>query len=180
MSRPRFMVFKLNDLKLPFIMFLLVVAAFSFFLSKGDRSQETFTPDTGYQDGLYIANMAFSDANIDVVVTVAQNEIVSIALDHFDDTERILYQDLSNSIVFVNDYITATQSLELPSDSIITPSTTILMDAVAIALSNDENAQLKTTYQTPLLEQINDEAHVLEDLETALEDNETSDEEPTK
>ena len=158
MSRPKFMVFKLNDLKIPFIMLLVVIAAFSFFMLKGSNdTAPTFAPDNSYVDGKYIANISFTDADMDLVVEIKDKQITSIALDGFDETERTLYSGLNESISFVNDYITSTQSTELPETSNVSASTSILMDAVKIALSEENNAVLTTTYEVPLLEAITEE-----------------------
>ena len=158
MSRPKFMVFKLNDLKIPFIMLLVVIAAFSFFMLKGSNdTAPTFAPDNSYEDGMYIANISFTDADMDLVVEIKDKQITSIALDGFDETERALYSGLNESISFVNDYITSTQSTELPETSNVSASTSILMDAVKIALSEESNAVLTTTYEVPLLEAITEE-----------------------
>lgn len=159
MSRPKFMVFKLNDLKVPFIMLLVVIAAFSFFMLKGSNdAAPTFAPDNSYVDGKYIANISFTDADMNLVVEIKDKQITSIALDGFDETERTLYSGLNESISFVNDYITSTQSTELPETSNVSASTSILMDAVKIALSEENNAVLTTTYEVPLLDAITEDA----------------------
>lgn len=174
MSRPKFMVVKLSDLKIPFFMLLAVVAAFSFFMLTNKDKEATFSEATGgYQDGMYIANLAFADASMDVVVNVAKSQITSITLDGFDETERTLYSDLVNSIAFVNDYVTATQSLELPTDSTISASTSILMSAVSIALSDDAEATIKTTYQVPLLEELTPDTGMMPVDEISVEDDST-------
>lgn len=173
MSSPKFMVFKLSDLKLPALLLLVVIAAFSFFMLTNSDKQATFAPETGYKDGLYVANLAFADANLDVVVNVASNQITSITLDGFDENERTLYNDLNDSIAFVNDYVTATQSLQLPADSNITASTGILMDAISVALSDNENATIKTTYQVPLLEELTNGSGILPTEEISLEEETT-------
>lgn len=173
MSRPKFMVFKLSDLKIPVIMLLVVIAAFSYFMLTNNDKEATFAPDTSYEDGMYIANLAFADANLDVVVNVAKNQITSITLDGFDENERTLYQDLNDSITFVNDYVTATQSLQLPADSTITASTSLLMDAITVALSDDQDATIKTTYQVPLLEELTNNSSLMPADEISLEDDTT-------
>lgn len=157
MSHPRFMVFKLQDLKIPFIMLLVAVAAFTVFMLTGNDSTATFAPDNSYEDGMYIANIAFTDADMDLVVEVKDKQIKSISLEGFDETERTLYKDINANISFINDYITSTQSIELPETSNISASTSILMDAVRVALSEDKNAVLTTTYEVPLLEAITEE-----------------------
>lgn len=158
MSGPKFMVFKLKDLRIPFIMLVVAVVAFSFFMLKGSNdATPTFAPDNSYEDGMYIANIAFTDADMDLVVEIKDKQIASIALEGFDEAERMLYSDLNDSISFVNDYITSTQSVELPDASNVTASTSILMDAVKIALSEKNDAVLTTTYEVPLLEAITEE-----------------------
>lgn len=157
MSGPKFMVFKLNDLKIPVIMLLVAIVAFTVFMWSGNDVAATFAPDDSYADGMYIANIAFTDADMDVVVEVKDKQITSISLDGFDETERTLYKDINSSVSFVNDYITSTQSVELPETSNISASTSILMDAVRVALSEDNKAMLTTTYEVPLLEAITEE-----------------------
>lgn len=158
MSSPKFMVFKLNDLKIPFIMLLVVIAAFSFFILKDSNDvTPTFAPDNSYEDGKYIANISFTDADMDLVVEIKDKQITSIFLDGFDEMERTLYSGLNESISFVNDYITSTQSTDLPEASNISASTSILMDAVKVALSEENNAVITTTYEVPLLESMTED-----------------------
>lgn len=157
MSGPKFMVFKLSDLKIPVIMLLVAIVAFTVFMWSGNDVAATFAPDDSYADGMYIANIAFTDADMDVVVEVKDKQIISISLDGFDETERTLYKDINSSVSFVNDYITSTQSVDLPETSNISASTSILMDAVRVALSEDNKAVLTTTYEVPLLEAITEE-----------------------
>ena len=157
MSHPKFLVFKLQDLKIPFIMLVVAVVAFSVFMLSSDDTTATFAPDDSYEDGMYIANIAFTDADMDLVVEVKDKRIKSISLDGFDETERTLYKDLNESIPFVNDYVTSTQSLDLPETSTISASTSILMDAIKIALSDNKDAVLTTSYEVPLLEAITEE-----------------------
>lgn len=157
MSHPKFLVFKLQDLKIPFIMLAVAVVAFSVFMLSSDDTTATFAPDDSYEDGMYIANIAFTDADMDLVVEVKDKQIKSISLDGFDETGRTLYKDLNESIPFVNDYVTSTQSLDLPETSTISASTSILMDAIKIALSDNKDAVLTTSYEVPLLEAITEE-----------------------
>lgn len=157
MSHPKFLVFKLQDLKIPFIMLAVAVVAFSVFMLSGDDTTATFAPGDSYEDGMYIANIAFTDADMDLVVEVKDKQIKSISLDGFNETERTLYKDLNESIPFVNDYVTSTQSLDLPETSTISASTSILMDAIKIALSDNKDAVLTTSYEVPLLEAITEE-----------------------
>lgn len=180
MSHPRFMVFKLQDLKIPFIMLLVAVAAFTVFLLTGNDSTATFAPDDSYEDGMYIANIAFTDADMDLVVEVKDKQIKSISLEGFDETERTLYKDINANISFINDYITSTQSIELPDTSNISASTSILMDAVRVALSEDKNAVLTTTYEVPLLEAITEETAEDEALESEKPSEEALQEEDTE
>lgn len=138
-------------------MLVVAVVAFSVFMLSSDDTTATFAPDDSYEDGMYIANIAFTDADMDLVVEVKDKQIKSISLDGFDETERTLYKDLNESIPFVNDYVTSTQSLDLPETSTISASTSILMDAIKIALSDNKDAVLTTSYEVPLLEAITEE-----------------------
>lgn len=164
MSSPKFMVLKLRDLKLPGIVLLVAIAAFAFFMMRGDGdAAETFSPSDTYEDGKYIASITLSDAEMDLVVNVKDNMIASISLDGFDENERVVYEDLNYSISFVNDYVTSTQSLELPETDNISYSTNLLMDAVRVALSDNAGETLTTTYQEPLLENLSAETNVVTD-----------------
>ncbi|MGL4363422.1 MAG: hypothetical protein ACRCSG_09215 [Cellulosilyticaceae bacterium] len=160
MSRSKFMVVKLSDLKVPFFILVLVIAAFSIFMLKNNDAEATFAGENNYKDGLYIANLAFADADLDVVVNVADQKIIDVALSDFDETEQTLYKDLADSIDFINAYVTNTQSIELPTDIELTASTGILMDAVSIALSEQADATLKTSYQLPILEELTADSEV--------------------
>ena len=151
MSRPRFLVVKLKDLRLPLIMVMIAVAAVAFFMYTKKPATETFAPSESYEDGLYIASLSLTDAYFDVVVSVEDRQITSIQLDNIDEMEMAIYPGLLASISFLNDYVTTTQSLELPAADSLSVSTMLLMDAVQVALSDDPNATLTTRYQNPTL-----------------------------
>lgn len=146
MSNPKFLVFKLKDLRIPALILLIVVALFIFLLFK-NKTTTTFAPSTGYDDGKYIAGITLPDADMDLVVEVKDNNIVSVSLSGLDETSSALYKDLLSSIDYVNTYVTATQSLELPQNGNTSTATMLLMDAVKVALSDDANASLSTTYE---------------------------------
>ena len=146
MSNPKFLVFKLKDLRIPALILLIVVALFVFLLFK-NKTTTTFAPSNGYDDGKYIAGITLSDADMDLVVEVKDNNIVSISLSGLDETSSSLYKDLLSSIDYINTYVTATQSLELPQNGNTSTATMLLMDAVKVALSDDANASLSTTYE---------------------------------
>ncbi|MEG0012831.1 MAG: hypothetical protein RR618_00900 [Cellulosilyticaceae bacterium] len=169
MSKPRFMVLKLRDLKLPGIVLLVAIAAFAFFMMRGNGdAAETFSPADTYEDGKYIASITLSDAVMDLVVDVKDNMISSIALNGFDENERTVYGALNDSISFVNDYVTSTQSLELPETDNISYSTSLLMDAVRVALSDNDDETITTTYQAPLLENLSADTNVVTDPQTEV------------
>jgi uncharacterized protein with FMN-binding domain len=149
MSRPRFMVFKLKELRLPLIMVMIAVAAVVFFMYANKPATETFAPSNTHEDGVYIASLSLTDAYFDVVVNVEDSLITSIALENIDENEMSIYPELASSISFLNDYVTATQSLELPGADNLSVSTVLLMDAVQVALSDDPEAMLTTTYLNP-------------------------------
>lgn len=179
MSSPKFVVLKLRDLKLPGIMLLIAIAAFAFFMmsGKGDATAETFAPADSYEDGTYIASISLSDAEMDLVVNVKDHMIESISLDGFDENEKVIYEDLNYSISFVNDYVTSTQSLELPETNNITYSTSLLLDAVRVALSDDSDATVTSTYQAPLLENLSTDQNIVTDPQAELAEDDMMNEE---
>ena len=161
MSSPKFMVIKLKDLRIPILIFLVVVALFVFLLVK-TKTTQTFAPSDAYQDGKYIAGITLSDAQMDLVVQVKDHTISSITLSGLDESSTTLYKDLVSGIDYVNTYITTTQSLELPSNATTSPATDMLMDAVKVALSDNANASITSTYEkldlTPQAESTTDTA----------------------
>ena len=146
MSSPKFMVIKLKDLRIPILIFLVVIALFVFLLIK-NKTTQTFAPSDNYQDGKYIAGIALSDANMDLVVQVKDHAITSVSLSGLDETSTTLYKDLVSGIDYVNTYVTTTQSLELPANANTSPATNMLMDAVKVALSDNDSASITSTYQ---------------------------------
>ena len=146
MSSPKFLVFKLKDLRIPALALLVLIALFAFLIIK-NKTTQTFAPSTGYEDGQYIAGITLSDADMDLVVEVKEHNIVSISLSGLDETSSLLYKDLITGIDYINTYVTATQSLELPENGNTTTATMLLMDAVKVALSDDAHASLNTTYE---------------------------------
>ena len=146
MSSPKLLVFKLKDLRIPALVLLVLIALFAFLIVK-NKTTQTFAPSNGYEDGQYIAGITLSDADMDLVVEVKDHNIVSISLSGLDETSSSLYKDLITGIDYINTYVTATQSLELPESGNTTTATMLLMDAVKVALSDDANASLNTTYE---------------------------------
>ncbi len=147
MSNPRFMVFKLKDLKIPLIIVLIAVALLVFLLFRNKDAAQTFAPSDTYQDGKYIAGISLSDAEMDLIVEVQDNKITSVALAGLDEKTSMLYKDLAYGIDYVNTYVTATQSLELPQNTSASAAAYLLMDAVKVALSDDKNTQITSTYE---------------------------------
>ena len=148
MSNPKFMVFRLKDLKIPLIILLIAAALFVFLLFKNKNATQTFAPSDTYQDGKYIAGISLSDAEMDLIVEVEGSKITSVSLEGLDEKTSALYKDLAYGIDYVNTYVTATQSLELPEATNTSAATHMLMDAVKVALSNEKNAQISSTYES--------------------------------
>lgn len=146
MASPKFLVFKLKDLRIPALILLVVVALFIFLIFK-NKTTQTFAPSDGYQDGKYIAGITLSDADMDLVVEVQDSSIASISLAGLDESSSILYKDLISGVNYINTYVVATQSLQLPQNGNTTTATMLLMDAVKVALSDDANASISTTYE---------------------------------
>ncbi|WP_305768046.1 hypothetical protein [Candidatus Epulonipiscium viviparus] len=158
MSRHKFIVVKLQEWKVPAVMVGVAALCFASYVqitenkASSANAVEAFSPLYTYEDGVYIANLAFANANMNLVVNVVDEVIVSVSLEDFDESERLLYSDLNNSIAFVNNYVVSTQSIEITDQNTISTATSILMDGVAVALSKQREATLNTTYQSPLLE----------------------------
>lgn len=147
MSSPKFMVVKLKDLRIPVLILLIAVILFVFLLFRNKSNvTQTFSTSDTYQDGKYIAGILLSDAEMDLIVEVKNHEITSISLSGLDESSSFLYQDLISGIDYVNTYVTATQSLELPQTTNTSSATLMLMDAVKVALS-EETTPLSATYQ---------------------------------
>ena len=146
MASPKFFVFKLKDLRIPALILLVVVALFIFLIFK-NKTTQTFAPSDGYQDGKYIAGITLSDADMDLVVEVQDSSIVSVSLSGLDESSSILYKDLISGVNYINTYVVATQSLQLPQNGNTTTATMLLMDAIKVALSDDANTSISTTYE---------------------------------
>ena len=158
MSQSKIMVLKMKDLQLPVIMLLVALAVFTYllFTNKSPTVEETFSSATMYEDGQYTANISLADADLDLVVEVKNHQITSVWLEHFTDSERAIYKDLDSTISFISDYVLSTQSVELPSTENLSTASVLLMNAVKVALSEDENATYTTTYQAPVVEAVSD------------------------
>lgn len=147
MSSPKFFVFKLKDLKIPVLIILAAILLLIFLLFRNKASAQTFAPSDTYQDGRYIAGISLADTTMDLIVQVTDGQITSVSLNGLADSSTSLYDDLVSGIDYVNTYVTATQSIELPANATTSPATNMLMDAVKVALSDDANAQVLSTYE---------------------------------
>ena len=146
MSSPKFLVFKLKDLRIPFLIILVVIALLVFLLVRGKTTQ-TFAPSDAYQDGKYIAGITLTDADLDLVVEVKDQAIASITLSGLETSSTSLYKDLVSGVDYVNTYVTTTQSLELPTNANTSAATMLLMDAVKVALADDMSTSITSTYE---------------------------------
>ncbi len=177
MSNPKFVVFKLKDLRIPFIILLIALALFIFLLFRNKDATQTFAPSDTYQNGKYIAGISLSDAEMDLIVEVKDSKIASISLAGLDEKTSILYKDLAYGIDYVNTYVTATQSLELPVNTKTSAATHLLMDAVKVALSDDESTQITSTYEKLNLTNTDASANISPDeLNTDADADATADE----
>ncbi len=147
MSSPKFLVFKLKDLKIPVLIILVAILLLIFLLFKNKTSAQTFAPSDTYQDGQYIAGISLADTTMDLIVQVKNGEFSSVSLSGLTEGSTELYNELVSGIDYVNTYVTATQSIELPTNATTSPATNMLMDAVKIALSDDAHAQILSTYE---------------------------------
>lgn len=150
MSSPKFMVFKLKDLKIPVLIFGVVVALLLVLFIRSKTTQ-TFVPTSlaGVpQDGKYISHISVDDLEFDLVVEVANNEFESVSLEGLDPSSTPFTTALANSIDYVNTFIVTSQNTMLPTNTASTPTVDMLFDAVHIALSEDKDASKITKYET--------------------------------
>lgn len=164
MSSPKFMVFKLKDLRIPIFILLAAIAVFLFVVFRNSSASQTFAPSDGHKDGKYIAGISLTDAELDLVVVIENNKIVSVDLENFDAKEATLYKDLETGVDYVHNYVTATQSLDFPVNAAVPEAAMLLMDAVKVALSQDENATLTTSYQKVSTESLDSSIAIEDDL----------------
>ena len=150
MSSPKFMVFKLKDLKIPVLIFAVVVALLLVLFLR-NKTTQTFAPTSlaGIpQDGKYISHILVDDLEFDLIVEVANNEFESISLDGLDSNSTPFTNALTNSVDYVNTYIVTSQNTMLPTNTASTPTVDMLFDAVHIALSEEKDASKMTKYET--------------------------------
>ncbi len=149
MSSPKFMVFKLKDLKIPVLIFAVVIALLVVLFLK-DKSTQTMAPmslGNSYQDGRYMSHISVNELEFDLVVEIMNNEFESVSLEGLDSSSTPFTQSLTDGIDYVNTYVVTSQNTILPTNTTSTPTVDMLFDAIHIALSEEENATIMTKYE---------------------------------
>ncbi len=135
MSKPKFMVFKLKDLWIPVIVTILAIVMVVFFISKLTATKTTFSPDQGFNDGLYLAEISLDNADFNVAVSIHKNAIKSIELRNMDEQAKLMYPLFEPSIAYINEQVTKTQSLEIEEFAQGKETAAFLMSAIKDALA---------------------------------------------
>lgn len=173
MSKPKFMVFKLKDLWVPIIVTVFAIALVVFFISKITATKATFSPDQGFNDGLYVAEISLDNAEFNVAVSVHKNSIKSVELRNMDEDAKLMYPLFEPSMAYINDQITKTQSLEIEEFAEAKETAAFLMSAVRDALSlSDETVNAPVDH----LETDNTDDYIITDpMDDSVDNPEMSD-----
>ena len=173
MSKPKFMVFKLKDLWVPIIVTVFAIVLVVFFISKITATKATFSPDQGFNDGLYVAEISLDNAEFNVAVSVHKNSIKSVELRNMDEEAKLMYPLFEPSIAYINEQITKTQSLEIEEFAQAKETAAFLMSAVRDALSlSDETVKAPVDH----LENDNTDDYIITDpMDDSVDNPEMSD-----
>ena len=138
MSKPKFMVFKLKDLWVPVIVTIFAIIMVVFFISKLTATKATFSPDQGFSDGLYLAEISLDNAEFNVAVSIHKNSIKSVELRNMTEDAKLMYPLFEPSMAYINDQVTKTQSLDISEFAQAKETAAFLMDAIRDALALPE------------------------------------------
>lgn len=138
MAKPKFMVFKLKDLWLPVIVTIFAIIMVVFFISKLTATKATFSPDQGFNDGLYVAEISLDNADFNVAVSIHKNAIKSVELQNMNEDAKLMYPLFEPSMAYINEQVTKTQSLDIEEFAQAKETTAFLMDAIKSALALPE------------------------------------------
>ncbi len=171
MSSPKFMVFKLKDLRIPALIFAVIVALLIVLFYR-NKTAQTFRASAApspapssttsslfseYPDGKYISKVAYSPGGtMNVIVDVRSSSIVGVSIDHIMAPTIELSDAILKNLESVNNYVITSQSIEF--DSNYTPNNIelLLMDGIKNALSTDLLPDLHYTYAAASVETNND------------------------
>ena len=145
------MVFKLKDLWVPLIVTVVAIIMVVFFFSKLTATRATLAPDSGFSDGLYVAEIALDNADFNVAVSIHKNSIKSIELRNMDEDAKIMYPLIEPSIAYINEQVTKTQSLEIDDFAEAKETAAFLMSAVkdALAIPDETVDMIETNFSIP-------------------------------
>ncbi len=149
MSSPKFMVFKLKDLKIPVLIFAVVIVLLLVLFLK-NKTTQTMAPmslSSSHQDGKYMSHISINDLEFDLVVEIMNNEFESVSLEGLDSVSTPFTDSLAEGIDYVNTYVVTSQNTILPTNTVSTPTVDMLFDAIHIALSEEDDASIMTKYE---------------------------------
>lgn len=149
MSSPKFMVFKLKDLKIPVLIFAVVIALLVVLFLK-DKTTQTMAPmslGNVHPDGKYISHISVNDLEFDLVVEIMNSEFESVSIEGLDSASTPFTESLTEGIDYVNTYVVTSQNTILPTNTSSTPTVDMLFDAIHIALSEEKDASMMTKYE---------------------------------
>lgn len=138
MSKPKFMVFKLKDLWIPVIVTIFAIIMVVFFISKLTATKATFSPDQGFNDGLYVAEISLDNADFNVAVSIHKNAIKSVELRNMSEDAKLMYPLFEPTMAYINEQVTKTQSLDISEFSQAKETAAFLMDTIKDALALPE------------------------------------------
>ena len=117
---------------------LLVVIIFLMFSGKDsdEVSQNLYTP------GQYTTSLTFNGNIVDVKVTVDEDSITSIQLDHLEESVSVMYPLMEPALEEISSQIIETQSLDNISYAEDRQYTSmLLLDAIASSLEQAKNPE---------------------------------------
>ncbi len=109
-----------------------------FFIPKKAEVENKGSAKALYVPGTYSIELMLSKTPVNVLVSVTENEIVSVKLDDLQDTQQTFYPLLEPTMDTLSSEIVKSQTSEIPTTSEYTVTNQVLLEAVKIALMNAE------------------------------------------
>lgn len=91
--------------------------------------------DSIYIPGKYTSSITLGDKNIDVEVTVDNNEILSIELLNLDEQQQVFYPLVEPAMANISEQIIDKQSLDIDLSSNSSKTESIILEAIKQALN---------------------------------------------
>ncbi len=90
--------------------------------------------DSIYMPGKYISSLTLGDKNIDVEVTVNNNEILSVKLLNLDEQQQVFYPLVESAMTNISKQIIDKQSLDIDISSDSSETEVLILETVKQAL----------------------------------------------